>query len=353
MQISNQTIQEKINMSIDTVKFKVPGIKIHLSDTTHSMVTTSDGIIISNTSNRKHLSGRLPVHSVAVRSDQLNNTLQIEGALHGFLYGQNICTLKSMRKLCLRTLQEVRKQVPFELDDETRRRILAGDIELLLVHIAMNFSFETLEQAQKILQQIKLQFASQHAKTSTNMSSAQWAARSGSGYTIVFYDKFSHMRTKRTDDDELKKLVEECRGVIRVELRLTRRELKKLGLLYVRDWTLNKPKEIFDKYFARVPLFNATSGGSLEKELDALPKKLRRAYALHKNGSDLKDHFSKSYLKKIYTEFRKRGYDLRCPYQTEPAILLKDLFSENRKMANPKWLKKTPLWPQKEAKAKK
>lgn len=341
-------------MNIDTIIFEVSGIKTHLHDTPYASVITPDGEIIFDKSNRKRIDGRLPIHALQVRHNKKEGKLTIEGSPNAFLYGQNIFTLKDPRALCLRALKNVRTIIPFEIDSDAKERILKGDIDLYRIDIAENFYFADVDQALKILQQIKLQFASQYAKTSTNMSSARWASRSGSGYSITFYDKYTQMLSKKkTNDEELKRLINECRGVIRVELTLRRKELKKLGLTKLSAWDKGTPERIFYKYFSLVPLYNATFGSLTTKELDSIPKKLRRAYKLHKKGDDLKDSFGKSYVKKIYTAFRKLGYDLRCPNQATEAVSLKGLFSEERRMPKPKWLKKSNLWPEKKVKTRK
>lgn len=332
------------SINFDTVIFEIPEVKIELEKTTYLHVIANGDELVKRISNRKHIDGSKKKHRVSIRSNEFKNALLISGALHGFLYGQNVFTTSNLRRLCFETIREIRKKIHFYVSDIAREKWLAGDINILRIDVAKNFKFKSDEEALEILKQIRIQLASQNFVTKMNMTSAQWAPQNGAKYSVVFYAKGPQLeRITKENEKEMMRLVDECDGVIRVEVRLLHGELKKLNLDKLSAWNFDTPEYIFNKYFSRVPLLNVTSDLITKDELDKFPKYMRTAMALHKAGIDLSLLYASGHVKRIRGYFRKEGIDFRCKSQKKTSVLLKDLFVDSRKMKIPKWLKKVKM----------
>lgn len=334
-------------MGIDTVVFIVPSVKLKLSDRTRMLVVTPDaGEVVKNITNRKRVPGKYGKHSVHIRSDYLNSELRIEGALHGFSFGQNHFTSNNLRQTCFRTIRAVRKIHPFEVSDDAKKRWLEGDIKIENIHISYSFKFNSDEEVNEILKQIGTQLHQLGKKVSSNTYSVNWAPRNGRNFSITFYNKGPQMRVgKLVVGEAFERLRDECTGVLRVELRLKHHELEALELDRLGAWNKKTPRTVFLKYFSRVPLLNVTWGGVTKDQLQNIPKTLRTALILHLLGADLKVVYSAGHVNRLIAKFNKLGIDIRCKNQEAEAIMLNDLLSENRLVRVPDWIKNSDLWP--------
>lgn len=326
-------------MNIDTVKFIIDditnnGMSLKFDTTTHMDIRLpGKDEIVKTMSNRRTFEGVLSNHNIAVRHEPQKDALHIEGSLYGYLFGQNVYTSSNLRWLVLRTIAKLRKDLPFDLHH--KEDWIKGMVELIRVDIANNFRFLSDELVLKILRQLKLQMAVQDVDVSLKGTSVCWQPRNGTGYSIRFYGKGPQMAARKdVTDDDLKKLVKECKGVLRIELRLNHSELKLLGLNRLDAWKKNTARKLFYKYFHRIPILNVTTGPFIKEDYDALPKKIRHAFLLHKAGYDLRDLYSKGHYSRLRKEFKDLGLDSYCPNQKDSTVELRDIFSKE-KIARP------------------
>lgn len=341
----SQTFIRRTDMGIDTVKIRVPDIKLEIADRSRMQIKTWTGEIVKEITNRKPVKGVFGKHNVQIRSDYLNNEVVIEGALHAFLYGQNVYTSNDLRMTVFNTIKRVRSIMPFEVTDRAKRRWLDGDIEIMGIDVNRNMRFTSNEQVEEILRQIGVQLAYQGTKSYTHGSSVQYSPRDGADYEIGFYNKGIQARLgKIVPDPDLIKLGDEVKGLLRIELCLSHAELKRNGLNMLSDWNTKTADMLFDKYFARLPLLNVTWGPVTNDEIQALPEGLKKAIGMHKAGLELSMFYSKGHIQRIYTQARKLGIDMKCKNQQGEPILLKDLLIDERKAHVPSWILRSKLW---------
>ena len=132
------------------------------------------------------------------------------------------------------------------------------------VDLFINLRFEDNHEAAKVLKQLGLQFAAQQKSVSVYATSAYWNPGKGKSYQVICYAKGLQLQAKRqrmrTKNEFLDKIVDEANGIVRIELRLRKPELEKLGATSLTAWDANTPRRLFQKYFERLPIFNVTWG---------------------------------------------------------------------------------------------
>lgn len=149
------------------------------------------------------------------------------------------------------------------------------------VDLFINLRFEDNHEAAKVLKQLGLQFAAQQKSVSVYATSAYWNPGKGKSYQVICYAKGLQLQAKRqrmrTKNEFLDKIVDEANGIVRIELRLRKPELEKLGATSLTAWDANTPRRLFQKYFERLPIFNVTWGSIRVNELGAFSPAERRS----------------------------------------------------------------------------
>ncbi|ALP61579.1 hypothetical protein AN416_02535 [Paraburkholderia caribensis] len=140
-------------------------------------------------------------------------------------------------------------------------------------------------------------------------------------------------------DKSLMKLAQECEPLLRVELRLMGSELRRLNLDQVWAWSASTAREVFRKYFARLPLADITFGQLKPEDFKGMDMRMRAAFAHHKLGTDLSAIYCKRTRERHLAYFRKRGFNLNVPNQPKAQLMLTDILSKPGVIAHaPKWL---------------
>ena len=105
--------------------------------------------------------------------------------------------------------------------------------------MAAHIQFLTLEEVQVFVDQVKSQLANQLVHVNLHDTSLRWLPSRGEEYSIQIYGKGAEIKkydyTKMSPD--MRRLVDESVGLVRVEVQLRGRSLRKFGLVNVGGWT--------------------------------------------------------------------------------------------------------------------
>jgi II/X family phage/plasmid replication protein len=139
-----------------------------------------------------------------------------------------------------------------------------------------------------------------------------WGSPTGR-FMLIAYDKAQEMLDHAKDAEhraEIKdsKVYKYCRenGLIRVELKLRRQELKDKGLRFLGDITMEKLTEIFNEKVAF--LYKAETPDNLT--LADIPKAVRLSYTSYINGVDVAQILPRETLRRHAKILRNYGVDL-------------------------------------------
>lgn len=158
------------------------------------------------------------------------------------------------------------------------------------------------------------------------LSAAEFSARTRSGravakgstvylqknsrrWAIKFYSKYDEFAAHPLPDDLLSSgLVEFSENLLRVELRLLRKELETIGIETVADLPVGRVQKIFGDYMKRVVLTDRVR--LPEKTIFELPAHVRGTYALWHDGHDVKSILSRPTFYRHRSELLRYGIDI-------------------------------------------
>ncbi len=305
-----------VTVNIDTVEFSVRGERnfFHLPNTTIVRVVSSDGEIVDTYQNRTTVPGQHGTHALHVRALHSGEQLYVEGSPYAFLYGQNVFTGANIREVVARSLEKIFDHFGIQATVEQRAQWDSGEVYLHRVDLVVNFLLESEAQCLAVLKQIKRQLVEQYGSMKACGTSVYWTPRNGKEYSIGLYAKGPQMRHQIGRYAKLHrkdKLLDTCRRILRVEIRLREPALARLNLQTTGNWVARSAQKAFAQYMRRLRIFSITSGPLTQKDIDALPnRRFRPVLALHKSGADLSLVYSPSTLRRHQCDFRKMGIDL-------------------------------------------
>lgn len=335
-------------LNIDTVWLSATGIEWDTSDQPRSWLCSADGEIRFTRTNRLPVKGRFGTHSLQVRYEPIKKTLYIEGSLLGFLLGQNAFTSEELGKAVFRAIMYLKRKLGFSFS-VSPQELVRDHVTLLRVDIAVNIQLKSGRMVQACLSQITRQLIEHHCMVTKAFSSVYWTPQASRYYSIGFYDKGQETRRKQLAAERsagaskekqafLRRVADECRDVMRIELRLRSAELKKHGLQRVTSWKCEAPKQIFNHYFSNVPTLNAISSQMRRSDFDGIPDRLRPVIALQKLGAPMSLLYSQRTLARHCATLRKMKLDVKCP--ARPVVVpLEALLVSKHIKPTPTWLK--------------
>lgn len=342
-------------IQVDTIEFDLTGMSFDNPSPSEATVLNKETGEVKMYGNRVFLQGKgKSKHRMSVRLMD-SGRLRFSGSPYAFRYGQNMFTasdiLRAVSIVIKRAIIVLGINPPQELLD----RWLSGDVDLLRVDLAVNYRLATEADVLTVLTQVRRQLIEQDGPTRTSGSTVYWDPQEGKKYSICFYAKGPQMRrAKRYQGMDCRdQLITEAENILRVEIRLRRADLKKLGQLKVSDWKKDTAEKIFEQYLAKLNLMSVTSGSVTNKELSELPSRLRPVLALHKAGEDLNRIYEPRTMQRHIKDFRDLGIDLKCPNQQQGSITsLSEYLSLDKAISDlPKWMVDAKLVPTSEVKS--
>lgn len=327
-------------IGIDTVILRVPYHGERLR-TLYTQRITPDGEVIQIGSYAACVKGKAGQHAIKVRHDLQRNELQIEGSPYGFLYGQNVFTGTNLPWITHHLLKKISEKL--SLPDTLVAQWSADQIVVDRIDLAMNLNFGSEEDVNSALVQLGQQFAAHQRSMFMQATSVYWNPRLGKDYLFALYAKGAELQARhdrrKSDDPIIERLLAETAGILRAELRFRRPELKRLCMTRVNDWTRQSMTNAFCRYFARMPIWNVTSGLLTADELEGMSAAERRYFSLHKLGAPMSSLYTERSMQRFRADFRgKHRLDLRCPTREQRTMRLAELMSDQDRIA------KTPQW---------
>ncbi|WP_171913316.1 phage/plasmid replication domain-containing protein [Paraburkholderia xenovorans] len=311
---------------------------------TKSMVTNSDGEYLQEMTNRKRVPGRHGHHALhyRVKSKPLEDReLFIEGSPFANRYGQNVWSSGNVKLACTSTMRRLVQKLNISATPDTVTAWNEGDIELHRVDLAVNFRLESSHQVDEALTQLKRQLIEKSCQCTAYARYVAMRPRGGKHYSVAIYDKENQMSLKSSGNHAealFQQLFKECEGILRFEVRLLRPELRKLKLTQARDWEPGTAREVFRKYFTRLPLGDVTFGPLSAADFEGIDERMRPVLALHKLNADWRQVYSERTRTRHKAYFKERGITLDCPSAPSPALSLATVLS------GPNAIAKTPPW---------
>lgn len=339
----------KYTVNVDTLEFNLTGMKFQNPSPTNVTLLNKDTGETKEYGNRVFMDGNgSGNHRMSVRLIS-GNRLRFSGSPYAHKYGQNIFTASSVLRGCRIAINSAIKDFGINPSQELKDKWHAGDFELLRVDLAMNFRLESEQEINSVLKQIRRQLIEQNGPTRTSGSTVYWNPKNGKQYSIAFYAKGPHLRRSKQylRMEQRDDLLNEAQTILRVEVRLRKVELEKLGISRACDWKADTGAMVFKQYLAKLKLLSVTSGPVTDDELAKLPSKLRHPLALHKYGADISRIYGVRTLQRILKEFRDFEIDLKCPNQDAGSItsLTKYLSLSKAIRKPPKWMIEAKLVP--------
>lgn len=317
------------------------------------LVADSDGAYIKTVTNRKRIPGKYGRHALCIRvasRSEKDKELLVEGSPFANHYGQNVWSRASVKLACTSTVQRLIRELNISATPDTVAAWNSGEIELHRVDLAVNFRLDSKQQVDEVLTQLKRQLIATRLQCSIHARYAALCPRNSKQYRIAAYDKGAQLALKSSgdhDNDSFRRLVAECESILRIEVRLLRPELQKLGLTLARDWKPETSRDVFRQYFARLPLHDVSFGPLSSADFDDTAERMRPILALHKFGADWKQIYSERTRTRHRAYFKERGINLDCPNVPGPPISLADVLSTAGIIAKtPQWLIEAGMAPQ-------
>ena len=342
----NNVCEPKLTVNIDTIEIMVNGDKdecFNIPGAKTAKVMSSDGENLSSYQNRVPIPGKHGIHALHVRTMKNGKELHIEGSPFAHRYGQNVYTSSNMRGAAHICLRRACTKLGLKTEAEWQKIWAKGDITLKRVDLAVNYRLKSESEVLTILRQVKRQMIERPGTIRINDATVTLSPRDGKEFSIALYAKGPQIR-KESRFRKLPysgKLLEHCKPILRVELRLRASELRKLGLDKLGAWERDTAEKVFAQYIGkRLDFLSITSGPVTDEELADLPSRLRPVLGLHKLGVELKPFFGERTLRRHRSDFKKRGIDLRCPNQEKGAVRpLAQLLSKDAAIKSaPKWM---------------
>ncbi|MFY3594210.1 hypothetical protein G3T20_05245 [Bordetella hinzii] len=328
------------SITIDTMMLRAPYNPAPIAGWGYGYAASADGSYIARLSEKRRIKGLHGAHSVQLRHAAHNGQLLLLGSSAGFLYGQNVFGHSNARIAGFRALMKACRTARILVSDEQAADWKSGNFELHRLDLAINLQLRNDAEVKDALQQIARQLIEQRCETWVMYSSVYWMPKKAEAYGITFYAKGPQLAQRRygKDDMVLRRLAEECAGVLRVELRLKRPALMELQLNKGSAWNSAIAREVLQRYLGRLPLLDVLSGPNFTDRWPSLSLAHRRAVVAAASGIPLDQLYAQSTVSKVKTDLRKIGLDLNPPYRRKPVIQVASLLD------NPKHILRTPQW---------
>jgi hypothetical protein len=341
--IYSNILSGDFQVNIDTVDFSMENITLEIPNTLISLITTSEGEILQARTNRKSVPAleSAPPLYIRYRSHpgSSKGQLFVQGSPYAHLYGQNVWTSDNVQNAVSPAIRRILKYLDIPVSKEISNRLMAGDVRLHRIDLAVNFRLEYEEDVDSAIKQLKHLLASQRCQSNLHQRYVALAPKGSKNYMISVYAKGSQVQTSKNIDTEIReRLARACARILRIEVRLRRSELRKLNLSFVSDWTDQTAQDVFRKYFARLPLKGLSFGPLSHNDFVNIDDRMRPVLALHKMGVDWRLTYSDATRARHKAYFRQRGINLDSPNQLKSEISLAEML--NRKGA----IARTPTW---------
>jgi len=276
--------------------------------------TDSTGELLWESNDLFHLSGsfdkRLSLKSVGGDGNGRATHILVMGNPSKFLQGHNVFGSDDLIAINFAVYNAICEHFDFNPLPADIDNVSKGNYEIGRTDI--NYSYNLLSQSD-----VMAWLRAAESKGTTRIGRAQnkkgsiYFGLTSEYYKLVFYSKYLEINTKRGQLPlELKdKGIEEwSENVLRAELRLLRKELKRLNIKTAADFMEYGAARLFHEYMGRIEMPEQIQLN--DEALLKLPTKLRSTYTLWMEGHDLRNMHSPSTFYRHKKELKSYGINI-------------------------------------------
>ena len=254
-------------------------------------------------------SKKVSVKSAGSFDEEHAEFLMVKGNPSKFLQGHNIFGSDDLLGLTEAMLEVVLEKTGHCFDDHTRALIRAGDFEVHLIDINNSFELGSQKDVMSFIHAAEFTGRSRHGRSTPRPGTVYFGQHSRR-WALKMYSKWNEVekgpKDRRIPDalgEHKDKLLNWAENILRIELRLLSKELKKLEMVKASVLRTNIQK-LFNEYLRKIEM-NGQARISDEKLME-LPTKLRAAYALWLDGHHLAQIFVRPDGRPSPTFYRNR-----------------------------------------------
>lgn len=265
-------------------------------------------------------SSQITVSSTGAAGEGLAEFLSISGNPSKFLQGHNLFGSDDLIALMVDTVQKIDSVLVLGIDETAMKRVRAGDFEVSMVDVNYSFTLANQKDVMSWIHAAEFKSRSRFGRPISRPGTIYWNKHSRK-WAIKAYSKFNELvnggkahRLPDTLGAAAGQLIEWAENVLRIELRLLKRELQHLKLTKAADLA-PRVHELFAEYQSRI-VMNGQRRIAAEKLLE-LPTKLRATYTLWAEGHFMPELLAKATFYRHRKELLEHGVDISITCDTE------------------------------------
>lgn len=265
-------------------------------------------------------SSQITVSSAGSAGEGLAEYLSISGNPSKFLQGHNLFGSDDLLSLMVDTLDKIDAVLGLGIDQATRARVRAGDFEVSMIDVNYSFTLANQKDVMSWIHAAEFKSRSRFGRPIARPGTIYWNKHSRK-WAIKAYSKFNELvnggKAHRLPDSfgsAASQLIEWAENVLRIELRLLKRELQHLKLTKAADLA-PRVQELFAEYQSRI-VMNGQRRIAAEKLME-LPSKLRATYTLWAEGHFMCELLSKATFYRHRKELLEYGVDISITCDAE------------------------------------
>lgn len=265
-------------------------------------------------------SARITIASTGAAGEGLAEFITISGNPSKFLQGHNLFGSDDLLALMLDTVHRIDERLGLGLNAEAYERVRTGDFEVSMVDINYSFMLANQKDVMAWIHAAEFKSRSRFGRPIARPGTIYWNKHSRK-WAIKAYSKFNELvnggKAHRLPDslgNVANQLIEWASNVLRIELRLLKRELQQLKLTRAADLA-PRVQELFAEYQERI-VMNGQRRIAAEKLME-LPAKLRATYTLWAEGHFMADLLPKATFYRHRKLLLEHGVDISITCDTE------------------------------------
>jgi len=219
--------------------------------------------------------------------------LWINGNPSKFLQGHNVFGSDDIASLLYDVFCVLVKQFDLKPTEDELLRIKAGDYPIGMLDINYSFLLPSRGDVLAFIRALEFKAKTRHGRPATK-GGTLYFGKNSQRWALKFYCKAEEIQTSRGKlpfEIQGKGIEEWVDNILRIELRLLNKELRRLDITMVKDLNQSIVKQLFNDYLRKIEM---TEQIKLSDEIMLnMPNKLRSTYTLWSEGHDLRNLISK------------------------------------------------------------
>lgn len=220
--------------------------------------------------------------------------LWMNGNPSKFLQGHNVFGSDDIVSLLFDVFLKLITQFNLKPTEEEIEVIRAGDYPIVMVDINYSFLLPSRADVLAFIRALEFKAKTRHGKPSTK-GGTLYFGKTSEYWAMKFYCKAEEIQTTRgklplqIQNKGIEKWVD---NILRIELRLLSKQLKRLNIIKVKDLNQITVKQLFNQYLRQIDMTEQIK--LTDQVMQNMPNKLRSTYTLWSEGHDLRSLISKS-----------------------------------------------------------